>query len=109
MILFANFPPFHRRKDATTLQLITTQHQLSMCLIVQLRGDVEALGLGKEIAWSCTSYRVFVSTESKFGLSYFHPCGFHLSDGLHDVFVLFTSQLGNNAVDSEYFSHYLNA
>ena len=77
-----------------TLQLITTQHQLGMCLVVELRSDVEALGLGKEIAWSCTSCRVFVSTESKFGLSYFLPRRLHLSDGFHHMFVLFTSQLG---------------
>ena len=49
-VYFRYFPPFHRRKDAMTLQLITTQHQLGTSLVVELRGDVQALGLGKQIA-----------------------------------------------------------
>ena len=49
-VYFSYFPPFHRRKDAMTLQLLPTQHQLNMCLIVELRGDIQALGLGEEIA-----------------------------------------------------------
>ena len=49
-VYFRYFPPFHRRKDAMTLQLITTQHQLGTSLVVELRGDVQALGLGEEIA-----------------------------------------------------------
>ena len=49
-VYFRYFPPFHRRKDAMTLQLLTSQHQLGTSLIVELRGDIKALGLGKEIA-----------------------------------------------------------
>ena len=162
------FPPFHRRKDAMTLLLITAQHQLGTSLVVELRGDVKALGLGSRIArvmtdgtvtnnhlsehqpkfrpmhflpcrlhiWlreriilpaeisarlSCIKvpvpydlgrscpFCILVRPESKFGLSYFHPCRFHLTDGFLYMIMLFTCQLGNNAVDSEYFSHCLNA
>ena len=49
-VYFRYFPPFHRRKDAMTLQLITAQHQLGTSLVVELRGDVQALGLGERIA-----------------------------------------------------------
>ena len=106
-VYFRYFPPFHRRKDAMTFQLITTQHQLSMCLVVELRGDVEALGLGELVERLFLRYairqKVAFFTELKFQPCNFLPRRLHLSDGLHDVFVLFTSQLGNNAVDSEYF------
>ena len=90
-----------------TFQLITAQHQLSMCLVVELRGDVQALGLGERIAryFACAAIRLNDGSrcQPKIRPTYFHPCRLHLSDGFHDMFVLFTSQLGNNAVDSEYF------
>ena len=66
MILFAIFPPFHRRKDAMTFQLLPTHHQLSMCLIVQLRGDVQALGLGELVE------RLFLRYAIRQKVAFFH-------------------------------------
>ena len=106
-VYFRYFPPFHRRKDAMTFQLLPTHHQLSMCLVVELRGDVQALGLGELVAryFACAAIRLNDGSrcQLKIAPTYFLPRRFHISDGLHYVFVLFTSQLGNNAVDSEYF------
>ena len=106
-VYFRYFPPFHRRKDAITLQLLPTQHQLGTSLIVELRGDVQALGLGKEIAryFACAAIRLNDGSrcQLKIAPTYFLPRRFHVSNGPHHVLVLFTSQLGNNTVDSEYF------
>ncbi len=49
-VYFRYFPPFHRRKDAMTFQLLPTQHQLGTSLVVELRGDVQALGFGELVA-----------------------------------------------------------
>ena len=91
-----------------TLQLITAQHQLSMYLVVELRGDVQALGLGELVAryFACATIRLNDGSrcQLKIAPTYFLPRRLHLSDGLHDIIVLFTSQLGNNTIDSEYFS-----
>ena len=96
-----------------TFQLIKAQHQLSTSLVVELRGDIQALGLGELVERLFLRYairqKVAFFTELKFQPCNFLPRRLHISDGLHHVLVLFTSQLGNNTVDSEYFSHYLNA
>ena len=91
-----------------TFQLLTAQHQLSMCLVVELRGDVEALGFGELVAgyFACSTVRLYDGSrcQSKIRFTYFLPCRFHVSNGPHHVLVLFTSQLGNNTADYEYFS-----
>ena len=107
-VYFRYFPPFHRRKDAMTFQLLTAQPQLSMCLIVELRGDIQALGLGELVERLFLRYairqKVAFFTELKFQPCNFLPRRLHISDGLHHVLVLFTCQLGYNAVDSVFFS-----
>ena len=63
--------------------------------VVELRGDVQALGFGELVTRQWAPRWVLVSTELKFQPSDFLPCWLHIPDGLHDVFVLFTCQLGN--------------
>ena len=65
------------------------------CLVVELGGDVEALGLGQFVARAELPVLVFVGPELKFQPGYFFPRGLHVSDSLHHVLVLFTCQLGN--------------
>ena len=67
------------------------------CLVVELRGDVQALGLGKRVIrcqLSATIRKIVdFLQERKFAPLYFFPCWLHISDGSHQVFVLFTCQL----------------
>ena len=82
LVYFRYFPPFHRRKDAMTFQLITTQHQLSMCLVVELRGDIQALGFVERIARVTTDGTVtnihLSEHQPKFRPMHFLPCRLHL-------------------------------
>ena len=74
-VYFRYFPPFHRRKDAMTLQLLTAQNQLGTSLVVELRGDIQALGLGELVERLFLRYaicqKVAFFTELKF-----QPCNF---------------------------------
>ena len=46
-----------------TLQLITAQLQLSMCLIVQLRGDIQTLGFGERVTWATFALSITVINQ----------------------------------------------
>ena len=68
----------------SSLDAHVAQHQLGACLVVELRGDVETLGLGKRVARYFTSSTVRLNDGSgcqpKNRPTYFYPCRFHLSD-----------------------------
>ena len=64
-------------------------------LVVELRGDVQALGLGELVARAKLAFLVFVINQLKFQPVNFFPCRLHISNGLHHVLVLFTCQLGH--------------
>ena len=82
------------RPDATgtgtsSLDAHVAQHQLGACLVVELRGDVETLGLGEHITGdflrSTVRQLVGSGRESKFGPLYFFPCNLHLPNVAHEM------------------------
>ena len=93
--------------DLSSLDAHVAQHQLDARLVVELRGDVETLGLGKRVARYFTSSTVRLNDGSgcqpKNRPTYFYPCRFHLSDSLEYIFVLFTCQLSHVAQHSGHF------
>ena len=64
-------------------QLFPSQHQLGACLVVELRGDVQALGLGQLVAGAKFTFCILVFNQRKIAPVNFHPCRLHLSDGFH--------------------------
>ena len=64
-------------------------------LVVELRGDVQALGLGQLVAGAELTFLISIINQPKIRPVDFQPCWFHPSNGFHHVFVLFTCQLGN--------------
>ena len=81
------------------LQFLPTEHQFCTRLVVKLRGDIEALGLGQLVArhLTCAAIRLGDGSgcQRKIAPTYFLPRRLHVSDSLEYVFVLFTCQLGN--------------
>ena len=65
------------------------QHQLRTCLVVELRGDVQALGLGQHIAGnffrSAIGQLVGSGRELKFAPLYFIPCRIQLLPPQHQL------------------------
>ena len=63
-----------------------TQHQLGASLVVELRGDVQALRLGELVTRVTADGTVADSYLSehqrKFAPMYFFPCRLHVSDSL---------------------------
>ena len=88
-------PPSH----LSLLLFLPAQHQFGACLVVKLRSDLEALSLGELVArhLASSAVRDFVGSgrQPKLRPSYFFPCRLHLSDSLHNMFVLLTRQLFN--------------
>ena len=80
-------------------QLLPAQHQLRTCLVVELRGDVQALGFGKHVTryFARSSVRLNDGSrcQCKFASTCFFPCWLHVSDVSHEVFVLLTRQLSD--------------
>ena len=64
-------------------------------LVVELRGNVQALGLGEGVTGTKLSFLVSVFNERKFAPVNFHPCRLHVSDGFQHILVLFTGHLGD--------------
>ena len=74
---------------------VPAQHQFGAGLVVELRGDVQALGLGEDVAGAKLSVSVLVRPELKFQPGYSFPCWLHVSDVSHEVLVLLTRHLSN--------------
>ena len=89
------------KPDATgtgtsSLDAHVAQHQLDARLVVELRGDVETLGLGEQVARYFTSSTVRLNDGSgcqpKNRPTYFYPCRFHLSN----IVVIWSRSFGQN-------------
>ena len=68
------------------MQLLPPQYKLCARLVVELRGDVEALGFGQGIAGYLASAAVRLDDgsgcQSKFRFTYLFPCGLHTHNAL---------------------------
>ena len=67
------------------MQLLPPQYKLCAGLVVELRGDVEALGLGERVAGSELSVEVFVGPELKFQPGCFFPRWLQVIKGGRDL------------------------
>lgn len=64
-------------------------------LVVELSSDVEAFGFSEDVTRAKLSVSVLVRPELKFEPGYVLPRRLHVSNVAHEIFVLFTCQLGN--------------
>jgi hypothetical protein len=59
----------------------------SAVFILELRGDIQTLGLGQPIARAEFTFLVLIFNQPKFRPVYFFPCRLHITDSLHYVIV----------------------
>ena len=78
----------HLTSYLSHLQFLPSQHQFCACLVVELRGDIQALCLGERIARAKLSFFVSIFNQGKISPVDIQPCWFHVSNGPHEAPVI---------------------